>query len=147
MAGILACDDPRMAELPDDVRALFEGANYAHIATMLPDGGPHSVPVWVGLEGDRIAFFTPERSRKARNLAADPRVAFSITDHDNPYRMAQVRGRVAELIRGEPALEIVDRISNRYTGQPFPLRSVTIYLVEPETASAVELGFEHAPPG
>ena len=59
-----------MAELPDDVRALFERPNYAHIATVLPDGGPHSVPVWIALEGDRIAFFTQERSRKARNLAA-----------------------------------------------------------------------------
>ncbi len=31
-------------ELTDDVRALFEGANIAHVATVLPDGGPHSAP-------------------------------------------------------------------------------------------------------
>jgi hypothetical protein len=47
-----------MTELSDDVRALFDGPNYAHVATVLPDGGPHSVPVWVGLEGNRIAFLT-----------------------------------------------------------------------------------------
>jgi nitroimidazol reductase NimA-like FMN-containing flavoprotein (pyridoxamine 5'-phosphate oxidase superfamily) len=55
-------------ELSDDVRALFEGPNYAHLATVLPDGGPHSTPVWVVLEGDRIAFQTSPGSRKARNL-------------------------------------------------------------------------------
>jgi PPOX class probable F420-dependent enzyme len=146
-ASILACDDAVMASLPDNVRALFDGANYAHIATVLPDGGPHSVPVWIGLEGDRLAFFTQDGTRKARNLAAEPRVAFSITDHDDPYRMAQVRGRVAELVRGEPALEIIDRLSYKYTGGPFPVRSGIVYLVEPEKVSAMELGFEHTPPG
>ena len=64
-----------MTELSAHVRALLDGANYAHVATVLPDGGPHSVPVWVGLQGDRIAFLTSPGSRKARNLDRDPRVA------------------------------------------------------------------------
>jgi PPOX class probable F420-dependent enzyme len=135
-----------MAELPADVRALFEGANFAHIATVLPDGGPHTVPIWVGMEGDRIAFFTQPGSRKARNIERDPRVAFSIVDHDNPYRQATVRGRVVELVRGEAALEIMDRMSVRYTGEPFPYRHGTAYLVEPERSRSSTLPFEHAPP-
>lgn len=134
-----------MAPLPDDVRALFEGPNYAHIATVLPSGAPHSVPIWVGMEGHRIAFFTQERSRKARNLARDPRVALSIVDHENPYRMGWVRGRVVETVHGEEALAIMDRLSHRYTGRPFPYRAGTAYLVEPERASAMELPFEHTP--
>jgi PPOX class probable F420-dependent enzyme len=134
-----------MTELSPDVRALFEGPNYAHIATVLPDGGPHSVPVWVGLEGDRIAFFTQPGTRKARNLAADPRVALSIADHENPYRMATVRGRVVDTVEGDAAFEIIDRLSERYTGQPFPMRSGIVFLVEPERAFAMALPFEHAP--
>ena len=31
---------------------LFEGPNIAHVATLMPDGAPHSVPMWVGVEGD-----------------------------------------------------------------------------------------------
>jgi PPOX class probable F420-dependent enzyme len=135
-----------MAELPDDVRTLFEGPNYAHIATVLPSGAPHSVPVWIGVEGDRLAFFTGEHTRKARNLAAEPRVALSIVAHDNPYRMASVRGRVAEVVRGDPAMEIVDRISHKYTGRPFPMRDMTIFLVEPERSTSMDLPFEHTPP-
>ena len=135
-----------MATLPDDVRALFEGANYAHIATVLPDGGPHNVPVWVGMEGDRIAFFTQDRSRKARNIDRDPRVALSIVDHENPYLRATVRGRVVERVHGEAALEIMDRMAIRYTGEPFPYRQGTAFLVEPERASLQQLNFEHAPP-
>jgi PPOX class probable F420-dependent enzyme len=135
-----------MAQLPDAVRTLFEGPNYAHLATVLPDGSPHTVPVWMTLEGDRIAFFTGEHTRKARNLAADPRVAISIVGHDNPYKMASVRGRVVDVMRGEPAMEIVDRISHRYTGQPFPMRDMTIYLIEPERSTSMDLPFEHTPP-
>ena len=31
-----------MAALPPEVRELFEGANFAHLATLMPDGSPHS---------------------------------------------------------------------------------------------------------
>jgi PPOX class probable F420-dependent enzyme len=131
------------AEIPDDVRALFEGANYGHVATLLPDGSPHSVPVWVCLEGDRVAFFTQEGSRKARNLARDGRVAISITDHDNPYRMAQIRGRLVDRWEGEHALEVMDRMSRRYTGSDFPVRRGVLFLVEPERVFSMVLPFEH----
>lgn len=130
-----------MAEFPDDVRALFEGPNYAHVATVLPNGGPHSTPVWVGLEGDRIAFLTGPGSRKARNLANDPRVAISITAHDNPFSMALVRGRVAERVEGDEAWVIIDRISHKYTGQPYPIRDDrVIFLIDPEHARATQFG-------
>jgi PPOX class probable F420-dependent enzyme len=130
-----------MVQLPDDVRALFEGANIGHVATTLPSGGPHSVPVWVGIEGDRIAFQTGPGSRKARNLDRDPRLAISITSRDNPLAMAHVRGRVAERLEGDAAFEVIDRLAHKYTGQPYPLRSDRVaYLVEPERAWAQRFG-------
>ncbi len=130
-----------MTGLPRSVRALFEGPNYAHVATVLPDGGPHSVPVWVGLEGNRIAFLTGPDSRKARNIDRDPRVAISITDHNQPYTMAQVRGRVTARLEGEAAFVVIDRISHKYTGRPYPLRTGrVVLLVEPERVSAQTYG-------
>lgn len=131
--------------LTDDVRSLFEGANIGHLATLLSDGSPHSVALWVGLEGDRVAFFTQPQSLKARNLARDGRVAVSIVDHENPYRTARIRGRVVEMLEGEAALEVIDRLALRYTGEPFPMRSGVVYLVEPERAGFMELPFEHRP--
>jgi PPOX class probable F420-dependent enzyme len=128
-------------ELPADVRALFEAPNYAHIATLLPDGGPHSVPVWAGIEDGMIAFLTSPGSRKARNLAADPRVAISVTDRNQPYAMALVRGRVTARLDGEPAWDIIDRISRTYTGQPYPLRiDRVVFLIEPKHARAPAFG-------
>ena len=126
-----------MVDLPADVRALFEGANIGHVATTLPSGAPHSVPVWVGIEDGRIAFLTGPGSRKARNLDRDPRLAISITRHDQPYEMAHVRGRVAERVEGDEAFEVIDRLAHKYTGQPYPLRSDrVVFLVEPERAWA-----------
>jgi PPOX class probable F420-dependent enzyme len=122
-----------MIKLPDAVRTLFEGANYAHLATVLPDGGPHCVPLWVGLEGDRIAFLTQPGSRKAKNLERDPRAAISITDQHEPNTMAQVRGRVAKRLDGDQAWLVIDRLSHKYTGRPYPVRTDrVVYLVDPE---------------
>ena len=130
-----------MTELPQAVRALLDGPNYAHIATVLPDGAPHSVPVWIGLEDNRIAFLTGPASRKARNLDRDPRVAISITAHDNPFTMAVIRGRVAERIDGDEAWTIIDRISRKYTGQPYPLRTNrVVFLIDHEHAQAHTFG-------
>jgi PPOX class probable F420-dependent enzyme len=135
------------AELSDDVRRLFQSANFGHVATLMPSGAPHSVAVWVGLEGDRIAFFTQPASQKALNLGRDPRVAISITDHEVPYRTARVRGRVAETLSGDAALEVIDRLSNRYTGKPFPMRSGVVFLIEPDKVGYMELPFDDTPLG
>jgi PPOX class probable F420-dependent enzyme len=130
-----------MIELSDDVRALLEGANIAHVATVLLDGGPHSAPVWIGMEGDRIAFLTSPGSRKARNLQHDPRVAISITDREQGYTMAHIRGRVAEILEGDEAWLVIDRISHKYTGQPYPERTDrVVFLVAPEHAMAQAFG-------
>jgi hypothetical protein len=33
--------------LSDDITRLIDGRNFAHLATVMSDGAPHSVPVWV----------------------------------------------------------------------------------------------------
>lgn len=122
-----------MRGLPDDVRPLFEGPNYAHLATLMPDGSPHGVPVWVGVEGERVAFLTSPGSRKARNIERDPRVCVSVTDAGNPFAMAQVRGRVVERRDDAAAWEVIDRISRKYTGGPYAVRTDrALFLIEPE---------------
>ena len=97
------------------------------------------------MEGEHVVFFTQPASRKARNLERDPRVAFSITDHEQPYRMAQVRGRVVGTVEGDAALEIIDRLAVKYTGSPFPMRSGVVFLIEPSKVQAMTLPFAHSP--
>ena len=101
------------------------------------------MPVWVGVEDGRIAFFTGEGTRKARNLERDGRVALSVTDDRNPYRSAWIRGRIVDRFTGDRANAIVDRISMRYTGQPFPMRDRLVLLIEPDRAGTTSLPFDH----
>jgi PPOX class probable F420-dependent enzyme len=131
----------KMTALSADVRRLVERPNYAHIATLMPDGGPHSVPVWIDLDGDNLAFLTGPGSRKARNLERDPRVAISIIDADQPNASALIRGQVVERVEGDRAWEIIDRISQKYIGQPYPLRTDRIiFVIKPDHAQAVTFG-------
>ena len=126
---------------PDEVRELATGRNIAHVATLLADGSPHSVPLWIGLEGDQIAFLTSPSSLKARNLARDPRIAISLIDLENPTRMATMRGRVVRVVDGDEGWAIIDRISHKYIGAPYPLRSDRqVYLVAVERAMAATFG-------
>ncbi|MFE9657315.1 PPOX class F420-dependent oxidoreductase [Micromonospora sp. NPDC006431] len=115
------------------VRRILDGASIAHLATILPDGSPHTTPVYVGTHGDRVVFFTGPGTRKARNLRRDPRMALSIAPADNPFTPVVVRGRVLEWIEGEPAWEIIDRLVTKYTDQPYPRgQERVVALIEPE---------------
>jgi PPOX class probable F420-dependent enzyme len=134
--------------LHPEARDLIERPNYVHLATLMPDGSPHSVTVWAGMEGERIAIYTGStESRKARNMLADPRVAISVVDVADPYRTAQIRGRVVETRHDAEALAVMDRISRSYTGEPFPLRGPggILFLIEPEWNHYAKLPFTHRP--
>ena len=134
--------------LSAEIKQLLDRPNFAHLATLMPDGSPQSVPVWVGRDGDRILVCTGEGSLKARNTRRNPRVALSIVDFHNPYEEAQLRGRVVER-RPDPSLELMDPISRKYTGKPFPFRDPAgrvALVIEVEKARYAKLPFEHTPP-
>ena len=135
-------------KLTPDVRALLDEPNFAHLATLLPDGSPQSAPVWIDVEGDRVLIATGEGSLKARNTKRDARVSLSVVAMDNPYREAQLRGRVVER-RPDAKFEIMDRISRKYTGKPFPFRDRpaerVVLVVAVERARYTVLPLVHAP--
>jgi PPOX class probable F420-dependent enzyme len=134
--------------LSAEIKRLLDGPNFAHLATLMADGSPQSVPVWVGREGDRILVCTGEGSLKGRNTRRDPRVALSIVDFDDPYMEAQIRGRVVER-RPDPDLKIMDPVSHKYIGKPFPMRSPegrVALVIEVEKTRYAKLPFEHTPP-
>jgi PPOX class probable F420-dependent enzyme len=134
--------------LSDEIRALLDAPNFAHLATLMPDGSPQSVPVWIKREGDRILITTSEGSLKARNTRRDPRVSISIVDFHDPYREAQLRGRVVER-RPDSDFKYLDATSKKYTGKPFPIRTPegrVALVIEIDKARYLKLPFEHTPP-
>jgi len=133
--------------LSSEIRQLLDRPNFAHLATLMPDGSPQSVPVWVGRDGDRIVICTSEASLKAKNTQRDPRVALSVVDFDDPYSEAQLRGRIVER-RSDPDLKVLDPISRKYTGKPFPMRNSegrVALVMEVEKAKYTKIPFKHEP--
>ncbi|MGH3260871.1 MAG: PPOX class F420-dependent oxidoreductase [Trebonia sp.] len=119
--------------LDPDIRRVLDGTSIAHLATVLPDGSPHSVPVWVAAHGDQIVFLTGPGKLKARNLRRDPRMALSIAPIDNPFTPVVIRGRVVEWLEGDAAWEVIDQLSMKYTGAPYSREQERVVaVIEPE---------------
>lgn len=125
-----------MVSIPESHRDILEGKNFAHLATIMPDGSPQSTPVWIDVQGDNVLFNTADGRQKVRNLDRDGRVALSVTDAGNPYRYIQIRGRVTEKTM-EGADAHIDRLAKKYMGvDSYPLRSAAekrvVYKIQPE---------------
>ena len=80
---------PKKVPLSDEAKRLLTGVNFAHLATVMPDGSPQVTPVWVDHDGEYILVNTEEERQKPRNMRNDPRVALSITDSENPYALGR----------------------------------------------------------
>jgi PPOX class probable F420-dependent enzyme len=126
--------------LEPEVRRVLDGTSIAHLATVSPDGAPHSVPVFVGTHDDRLIFFTGPETRKARNLRRDPRVALSLAPADNPFQPVVIRGRVTAWLDGDAAWELIDRIQVKYTGQPYPRGQERVVAVVESEQQTVGVG-------
>jgi len=127
--------------LSEGVKKLFLAPNFAHIATIMPDGSPQVSPVWVDLDGDRILVNTAEGRVKTRNVRRDARVALSVYNQANPYSAAFVRGRVAQLTH-DGADASIDKLAKKYLGQdkyPFrqPGEQRLLLVIEPEHVSSM----------
>ena len=81
-------------------------------------------------------------------MRRDPRVALSVIDRDNPYRMAALQGRVIEE-RPDESCRLMDPISIKYTGAPFPSRGPdrVCFVIAVQHAARRRLNFELHRPG
>ena len=123
-----------MAGIPENYRDLFEKKAFAHLATVSAAGAPQSTPVWVDFDGTYVRFNTARGRIKDKNLTANPRVALSILDPENPYRYVQVRGRVAEMTE-QGADAHIDALAKKYLGQdtyPFRRPGEVVVKITPE---------------
>ena len=109
------------APLPSEVVALIEKPNPAVIATLRPDGSPHSTPTWYDWDDGHVLFNMDEGRRRLRYMQADPRVALSVMDDENWYLQVSLFGRIVRTEKDEE-LKGADRLALRYTGGQFGAR-------------------------
>ncbi|MFI6445446.1 PPOX class F420-dependent oxidoreductase [Kitasatospora sp. NPDC050543] len=127
-----------MSIIPEGYRDLLERPLFAHLATIRPDGLPQVNPMWFHWDGEFVRFTNTTTRYKYRNVTANPRVAFSVNDPDQPYRYLEVRGTV-EWIDPDPTaaffLALADRYGMRMDGPPADAEHRVIYVVRPTATS------------
>ena len=106
-----------MAFIPEEYLDLIkdETKAFGALATLFKDGSPQLTPVWFNTDEKHIVINSALGRVKDRNMRRDSRVAFIITDPQNPYRYIQIRGKVVE-ITTEGARDHIDILAKKYTG-------------------------------
>lgn len=127
-------------ELPTGLKTLLDGANFATLATVMPDGSPQATTMWVDRDGDHIRFNTARGRVKPRNLDRDPRVAVAIFNAEDPYEAYAIQGRVVET-REDGAREHIDLLASKYLGlEEYPWMGASMvrvmYLIEADQVAA-----------
>lgn len=110
-------DGPKL--LPE-TEELATGKNFAAVTTVLPSGRLQTQMIWVHVENGRIVLNTETHRVKYRNVERDDRITVLIRDEQDPYRYAEVRGRVTGIETGERARSQVDQLARKYTGGDYP---------------------------
>jgi len=96
---------------PQEVELLQE-PQIANVATVMADGTPQVTPVWIDTDGEHVLFNTAKGRVKYRNLERNPKVAISVVDKNDPYRLVVLRG-TAEFVE-EGADAHIDKLAKKY---------------------------------
>ena len=106
--------------------------------------------MWVDADDEHVLINTEVHRAKFRAVERDPRVTVTIWELENPYRYAEVRGRVTEIVRGPVAREHIDALSRKYRGRNYNPASITservLLLVSPERQYARRAGSADSTP-
>ncbi len=102
-----------MTIIPESHADLLDTRTFWHIATIGPDGEVQSTPVWGGWDGEHFVFSLTKGRQKYENLLANPSIAVSGIDPDNPYRYLEIRGTV-ERIDDDSSNEFIDSMAKKY---------------------------------
>lgn len=112
-----------MIRLSEEQRKFLEEKNFAFVATLNKDGSPQVTPTWVDTDGTHVLINVTTTRKKAKNVERDPRVAISVSDQSNPYRMITIQGRVVEQILGKEAEDHIDKMAKKYLAKDkYPYR-------------------------
>src|SRR5215213_4823920 len=101
------------------IRDLATAKNYATLSFHLSSGAIGSHVMWVDATDDYLLINTEVHRAKYRAISGNPNVTVTIWDLKNPYRYAEVRGRVLSEVRGPEARAHIDALAQRYNGTDY----------------------------
>ena len=108
-----------MGAVEPGIRDLARAANFAAFTVLLRSGQPMTHVMWVDADDDHVLINTEVHRAKYEAVRRDPRVTVTIWKRDDPYRFAEVRGRVVETVTGQVAREHIDALSRKYRNRDY----------------------------
>lgn len=127
-----------MPELNDSDLALLRGRNFAHLATIDPQGAPRSTVTWVDADPEtgHVLINSAVGRVKDVDIRRDPHVSVSVHEQSDGYRYVAIQGVVDAFVTGEEADLHIDFLNRKYhDGEPWKLRAGqerVIYRIRPE---------------
>jgi len=121
------------AEIPEDLIDLLTTNVLGHVSALRRDGAMAHYLMWVDSDGDHVLTSSMVGSRKAAHWRRDPHVTVSVVDKTDDWRFLIIRGRLKE-IHPDEGLAFIDKMSMRYTGQPYRFRERPreVFVIEPD---------------
>jgi len=110
-----------LVPVPPELAAILEQPNPAVVATLRPDGSPHTAATWYDWEDGRVLLNMEDTRVRLGHLRADPRVSLTVLSEGDWYRHVTLMGRVVSL-EEDVGLRDIDRLALRYTGKPYRKR-------------------------
>ena len=83
------------------------------LSTVGEDGAPHLVPTWFAWDGTTIVIVSKPGARKARNIAADPRVMLALGDAEDDFDVGMLEA-VGTLEDGPTPMTLPDGFAAKY---------------------------------
>jgi PPOX class probable F420-dependent enzyme len=103
--------------VPPDVDAFLSAPNPAVVATIRPDGTPHTAATWYDWEDGRVLLNMDESRLRLGYLRANPAVSLTVLG-DDWYRHVTLFGKVVSIEEDE-GLRDIDRLALRYSPNPY----------------------------
>jgi PPOX class probable F420-dependent enzyme len=104
--------------LPPELDEFLRRPNPAVLASLRPDGSPHTVATWYLWNGEQVLLNMDESRLRLRFLRRDPRLALTVLGEGSWYRHVSLLGEVAELLE-DAGLADIDRLARHYTREAF----------------------------
>lgn len=113
---ILPEPTPRLVTIPKYLHEILTQSRIGYICTVGNDAQPYVAPIFYVYDSNKIYFTTNEGSKKARNIAENPKVSFvvDIRDPINPFKNegVMVSGTAAARAVNADVVQVVIEISS-----------------------------------
>ena len=106
-------------QLSLELKKAIDNNAFTAIATHLSSGEIQNHLMWIDYKDDSLLINTEKGRKKTLNIRENNSITLVVFEPSAMYSSWEIRGRVIEIIDDQTANEHIDKLSNRYTNNPY----------------------------